>query len=312
MPTRQNIISVIMILIIFSSYLSATKYAGEIFAMGASVRSYALGGVGISDHKNTALAYWNPALLSKVETNKIEIMHAEEYAGLLSYDVISLILGKRDKYALTLARIGIDDIPLTKWNEVTDRPYVYDSVNNSDYILYLGLSREMGKFELGITPKFVYRYLAKNSGYGFGLDLSTYYELNKQWLLAAKVNDIFTSQIFWKDGEHEFVNPSFKIETNYDFIIPYLNKKSTFFLGSDIFAESREEASNISLSILSFDFHSGLEIAVRENINFLLGFDKDNFTGGIGLLFKKWRFNYAFEQDSDLDNSHRISLGINL
>lgn len=309
---------IIITLLLLSLQLSATKYAGEIFRMGAGVRNYAMGGCGVSDENTYAIAYWNAALLTKVSQNKFEIMHAEEYMGLLSYDTISAIWGNDNKFSVVITRIGIDDIPLTKIENPEDslsyqnRPYKYKSVNNSDFVIYFGLSREIGKYNIGITPKIAYRNLADESGFGFGADISTYFEISRKIMLAASIRDFFSTQILWSNGTHETVNPGFDLEANYQFIFPIIQKNSRFYFGTDIYTEDRDVASKASLGFLSLDYHFGCEINFHKAVNIYFGYDIDNFTTGLSLNINNWKLNYSFEQNTELDNSHRISIGYSL
>jgi len=297
--------------------LFATKYAGEIFRMGAGVRNFALGNIGVSDLNTTGAAYWNAALLNEISENRFELMHAEEYSGLLKYDTAAAIFGKENKISLVFTRIGIDDIPLTKLadpNSVvsnTNRPYKYKSVNNSDFVLYAGIARNLGNYIIGITPKIAYRHLAEEDGFGFGADLSTYFKY-RNGLLGLKLHDFFTTQILWGNGTHEIVNPGLDAEANYQLIVPVIDRQGTFYLGTDIYSESRETASTLALGPLSMDFHTGFALAVHPAVDLLLGYDVNNFTTGFTLRLKSWQINYAFENDTELENSHRISLGYSL
>lgn len=309
---------IIITLLLLCLQLSATKYAGEIFRMGAGVRNYAMGGCGVSDENTYAIAYWNAALLTKVSQNKFEIMHAEEYMGLLSYDTISAIWGNDNKFSVVITRIGIDDIPLTKIENPEDslsyknRPYKYKSVNNSDFVIYFGISRKIGKYNVGITPKIAYRDLADESGFGFGADISTYFEISRKIMLAARIRDFFTTQILWSNGTHETVNPGFDLEVNYQFIFPIIQKNSRFYFGTEIYTEDRDVASKASLGFFSLDYHFGCEINFHKTVNIYLGYDIDNFTTGLSLNISNWKLNYSFEQNTELDNSHRISIGYSL
>lgn len=305
---------VCFLLLFFSTQLEADKYAGEIFQMGAGVRNFALGNCGLTDIHTPALAYWNAALLQEVTGQELALMHAEEYSGLLTYDTFSAIWGKKHKLAVVITRIGIDDIPLTKLTDPSEplsaenRPYKYKSVNNSDLVLYLGISRLFGKYRIGFTPKLAYRNLAEESGFGFGADVSTYFKL-KDFLLAIKLRDFFTTQILWGNGTHEIVNPSLDMEANYGFQFPFIARESTFYLRLEMFTEGRQEAAVMALSPLSLDPHLGLEINLHEYVDLLLGYDIRNLTTGISARYKNWKLNYGFELDTELENSHRISVG---
>jgi len=299
--------------------LSATKYAGEIFQLGAGVRNFALGNCGVSDENSFALAFWNASLLSKINADKFEIMHAEEYSGLLSYDTVSLILGKKSKFSLFVSRIGIDDIPLTKLTnpnapaDSLNRPYEYKSVSDYDFVAYFGFARKIGGFELGFSPKIAYRKLAENSGFGFGADISTHFVISEKLLLAARLRDFFSTQIFWENGTHEIVNPGLDLESNYNFSFPIFKFDSAFLTRLEFFAEHRKTASALSLGIFSFDYHLGLDTKIQRQVHLLFGYDIRNITSGISVGYKKWTLNYSLELDSsELENSHRISVSFKL
>jgi len=315
---KRNVVLSVLIILISATNLAATKYAGEIFQMGAGVRNFALGNCGVSDIGSSGLAYWNAALLAEVQSTHFELMHAEEYMGLLAYDTFSAIWGDQFKLSVVVTRIGIDDIPLTKLTDPDEplsfqnRPYKYKSVNNSDLVLYLGFARKFGNYNLGLTPKFAYRNLAEESGFGFGADISSYYIINRNWMVGAKIRDFFSTQILWNNGTHEIVNPSLDIETNYSFTFPIIKRNSKIFFRLEMFTEAREEAAIISLKPLSLDPHLGLELDMHTNISFLLGYDVRNLTSGLSLEFRNWKINYGFELDTELENSHRLSFGYTL
>ncbi len=245
-------------------------------------------------------------------------MHAEEYAGLLKYDTFSAIFGKSKKFALSVMRIGIDDIPLTKLENPEDslyygnRPYKYRSVNNSDIIAYFGLYRNIGNYVLGITPKIVYRNLADDNAYGFGADISTNFQINSNLKLSVKLRDIFTTHILWSNSTHEFINPSLDYELRYDTILPIVSKNMKLFFRNEVYGENRELASNFSLSILSVDYHIGAALDINQFLDFYLGYEINNFTTGFSFSWKDWKVNYSFQHNTELENSQRLSLGYSL
>lgn len=316
MKTIKTALLIVILLVTID--LSATKYAGEIFQIGAGVRNFALGNCGISDVNSSSLAYWNPALLALVEENRFELMHAEEYAGLLSYDTAAVIWGKTNKFSVVLTRIGIDNIPLTELENPdepvsgSNRPYKYGSVNNSDLVVYFGFARKIGSYNIGFTPKLAYRNLAEESGVGFGADISTYFYLTESTLLAVKLRDFFSTQILWGNGTHEIVNPSLDSEINHSFILPVLKQNSTIYLRTEIFAEGRDASSSVAIGPISLDYHLGYEVNLHQTVDLYLGYDLANITSGLKIKIKNWDINYSFEYDNELENSHRVSVGFNL
>ncbi|MFO7895929.1 MAG: hypothetical protein R6U84_03250 [Candidatus Cloacimonadales bacterium] len=302
---KKNLL-VIILLILSYSFLSAEKYAGEIFRMGAGVENFALGNSGLTNSHTAALAYWNAALLAENQQTRFELMHAEEYHGLLQYDVFSAVYA--NKFSLVITRIGIDDIPLTAWDDDANRPYVYKNVNTSDLALFLGFQRKILGLNLGISPKMAYRNLADESAFGFGLDLSSYYRISPDWMIAAKIRDLFTTQIFWSTDTRETVLPGLDLESSYQFQIPWLDKSARLIAAIEMLSEDRDFAATHSLGIFSTDYHLGLATKVHQRAELLLGYDVENLTSGLRINLYNWHVNYAFKYNTELDNSHRISL----
>jgi hypothetical protein len=73
--------------------------------------------------------------------------------------------------------------------------------------------------------------------------------------------------------------------------------------------ENRDMASQFALGFLSMDYHLGCEINMHKAVDLYLGYDVENFTGGLSINHRNWKINYSFEQNSDLENSHRVSVG---
>jgi len=313
-------ILIMLNLLMIISLCHATKYAGEIFQLGAGVRNFALGNVGLTDENTSASAYWNPSLLSKSDKMNIEIMHDEEFSGLMKYDTISATFGKSNHYSFVLSRIGIDKNARTKLNDNTNyvsednQPYVSEYFTNSDYIMYFGIMRRFfDKIDLGFSPKIAYRSLGRNRGYGFGLDISSHKKISSNLLLGIKIRDLVPTQIIWENGTHENITPSLDMETRYSFYFPILNKKSNLYFRIESFSENRDYSSNLHLfNQFSADFHSGLEITFNKYLNLYSGYDVSNFTAGLSIKIKKYNLNYGFKQNSELNNCHRISIGIKL
>ena len=308
-------LTLLIIVIIVASNLFADKYAGEIFKMGAGVRNFSLGRTGLTDHESPAIAYWNSSLLINQNTNTFELMHAEEFKGLLKYDTFSGSFGKTNPVAFTLSRIGINNISMTRLEnedeEISEsnRPYKYKSVNNADYILYIGFARKFGNLPIGITPKLVYRNLAEKPAYGFGADLTTHYQANDYFTFGFKIRDIIPTQIYWDNGTRESVNTGFDIEAKINAVMPVINKPLILFINSEINTEGIKKHSFANIGDVSFDPHLGAELKLHQMLSFFTGYDIEHFTAGIGVNYSQFLLNYAFEQNADLDNSHRFSIG---
>lgn len=310
---------VTVLIMICSINLFAEKYAGEIFKMGAGVRNFALGRTGLTDMESPAKAYWNPALLCSQEGMQAEIMHAEEFKGNLKYDIASINFGKKSNLGIVISRIGIDDIKKTalpiadSLPSNDNRPYAYKSINNADYLLYVGIGREISdKLHLGLSPKLVYRNLNEESCYGIGADLGAYYMVNNNLCFGAKLRDFFGTQMFYENGTNQSVNPGLDLEGSLITKLPVFKKRMVLYVNSEINTEGMKDAATMSFGEFSVDWHTGLQVDATDNIKLYTGYDIDALSAGMSFYLKSVSFNYSFEHNTGLDNSHRISLGINL
>ena len=304
----------ITILLILVINVYADKYAGEIFKMGTGVRNLALGRTGLTDTLTPAPAYWNPALLINQTQSNFEIMHAEDFQGLVKYDTIT---GALTDYNLgfTVTRVGINNIKLTKVPDPNqepgsnNRPYHYKTINTADYIIYVGLAREIRSISWGITPKFVYRNLAEKSAFGFGADLGAYTQPLEHFALGLKIRDLIPTQVYWENGTRENVHTGFDLEAKMNTQMPKLSFPVNLYFNLETNTEGIQKYSLANIGDFSFDPHIGAEFIVHPIFSFFAGYDLEYLTAGLGLSYQKFQLNYAFKQNTELNNSHRISLG---
>lgn len=294
---------------------AADKYAGEIFRLGGGVRNFALGGCGLTDTGTAAPAYWNPALTGLVKDKGLELMHAEEFAGLYKYDTASL--NWQGDWSLFAARIGVDGVPLTRLanpdSTISDdnRPYKYKSVNNADYIFYGSLARQWRpNLYVGVAPKLVYRTLAENNGWGVGADLGLFWQASSHWATAAVLRDAFTTYIYWDGGESESVYPALDMEASYQAIVPWIDREIKIYAGAEGASDGRDESATVAAGPFSFDPHLGLDVQVYRQTRLFAGYNREYFTGGLSLAWQRWRINYALMAHDELDNSQRVSLEV--
>jgi hypothetical protein len=312
---KKYIFILMTVLLLSQTHLWATKYAGEIFKMGAGVRNYSMGKLGVTDRYTPALAYWNASLLLQQEKRAFELMHAEEFHGIVKYDTFSGTIGESNRVGFTLSRIGVNNITLTRLENddedisINNRPVKYKSINNSDYILYVGFARYIGKVPLGITPKIVYRNLAEVPAFGFGADISTHFVAHENFILGLRIRDAIPTQIYWDNGTREYVKIGFDAEAQIRSKLPVLNSDMVFYLNCEINTEGVQRSATANIGATSFDPHLGVEFILHPRLSFFAGYNIDNVTTGVGINYQQFLLNYSFEQNSELDNSHRFSIG---
>lgn len=310
---------ILLFLCLVNSLLFADKYAGEFLNIGVGVKAHAMGNAFVSIADDPTTIYWNPAGIYSFNNISINVMHSEEYAGNLKYDTISGIYpyDKEKKFGFLLTRTGISGIPLTQLNDPNDTvsvnnpPFVYKYVNNADYTMYLSFSSILwNDIPFGITTKFIYRTIGDIKASGLGLDIGTIYNINNNLRVGLNIRDIISTSIWWKDGETETVSPNILTGASAEFKFPIISVPSRFSFQTDIFFENRDKSAQLSIGNVSFDFHAGMLFMVAPFLSVACGVDRDNLTAGALLFYKNYSLQYAFENDSNLNNIHRISLGV--
>lgn len=316
--TRYLTILMGLIALTLPVMLQAEKYAGEIFYMSPGVANQAMGNTGLTNADAVSQTWWNPALLALQSSKGVELMHAEQFEGLMQYNHLSAVLGTQNKFGLVIAHIGIDDIALTKLENDslppsnTNRPFTWKRVNNNDLTAYFGISRSVkDNLHLGITPKLAYRSMAEKAGYGFGADLGLLWEINEALKLGFVTRDFFSTQVIWENGTQENVLPSANLELGLKTNIT--GKKIPLHLaaGLETMLEGRKEAATLYAGDFSADIHAGIAVLPIPQLKVMAGYDVDAVTTGIGILIKNLFIDYAIKLGSkeDLGYSQRVSAG---
>ena len=318
MKTKTYIILLGLILLSLPCLLSATKYAGEIFYMSPGVANQAMGNTGYTNAEAISAAWWNPALLALPGQNGIELMHAEQFEGLMQFNHISTVFGAENRLGIVITHIGIDNVALTRLENdslppsPTNLPYVYKRVNNNDLMAYFGISSSTREnVHIGLTPKLAYRSMAEKTGFGFGADLGVLWEISDKLRLGAVAKDFFTTQIFWENNTNESVYPSLNLELGYRTEISAKKIPLQINLGTETLTEGRKEAATLDAGLISADFHAGMSVQPIPQVKLMAGYDIDSITAGLGIYLKKLSVEYAIKPGSqdDLGFSQRISAG---
>jgi hypothetical protein len=157
-------------------------------------------------HDLTA-AYWNPAGLTNInEPYQAAAMHAEWFAGVGQYDYLAFgkqrKLEQKDFLALSLIRLGIDNIPYTINLIEPDGTVNYNNISRfsaADYALFGSYARQMkiDGLSLGGSVKIIRRVIGKLGGaWGFGIDLGAQYERGP-WKMGLVAKDVTTTFNIW-------------------------------------------------------------------------------------------------------------------
>ncbi len=313
---------IIILLISFclaSSFLHADKYAGEFLNIGVGVKARALGNAFVALADDPTAVYWNPAGIYYCNNLSFNIMHSEEYAGNLKYDVLSVIypLDDAKKFGFLITRTGISGIPLTILENDTlpcspeNPPKLDKYVSDADYTGYLSFSSKLFQtISFGITTKLIYRTIGDIKASGIGLDAGFLYKINPSIQVGLNIRDAIGTSIWWKNGETEKVIPNVLAGASAKLMFPIINVPSRFLFQTDILFENRDESAQLSVGKASFDFHAGMLFNFAPFLSVACGVDREYFTAGAFISYKNYSLQYAFENNPDLNYIHRISLGV--
>ncbi|MCC5944311.1 MAG: hypothetical protein JJT94_05200 [Bernardetiaceae bacterium] len=107
---------------------TSRKYSNEFLAIGVGARGLGMANTQAAISNDVTAAYWNPAGLMHIdEPYEFSFMHASYFAGIANYNYAGFTAAIDDKsrMAVSLIRLGIDDIPDTR--------FLFDESGNLDY-----------------------------------------------------------------------------------------------------------------------------------------------------------------------------------
>lgn len=304
------------------------KYGNEFLRFGTGVRESSLGGAVVSNSDPVVAAYWNPAILSEEMNSEIQIMHTEEFAGVVNNDHLFATLPhmKGLNFSAGFFRTGVDHIPATEnalieYGTENGQLDAGDRIdhskisyfNASESAFFLAGSKLINRnLSLGATFKTIYKNLYKNYALGFGLDIGGFYEPIKGLKMGAVARNLTTTFLFWEDGEKEIIKPSFALGGSYSILLKPINLEILPLTGLNVNFEGEQNNTDLNIKNLNFRLRAGIEILYRKL--FALRAGRDDLGGihiGCGINTQYGRLDYGFamgEGYSELGNSHRIAL----
>lgn len=298
----------------FAGAALPAKYAGEPFSMGVGARPLGMGGAVVAGPFDATSGYWNPAGLPFVYNHQIQTMHAETFGSLLNHDFIGFSSHNGRQTGLTsygfyIYYLGGGGIKLTAFDQDTQRPYVVDEASHNDLMIGASLGGLYHRrFSYGTTFKVIYRDIAVESAWGLGLDVGAVYRITDRFSAALVVTDVTSTFLAYSNDNTESILPAVKPALSYRYDFRDLSVRVS---GQSVLRfEGRRDVSELLLGDISADFQSGLEIGYRNMAFGRVGYDHTRFTAGLGAAFRSYMIDLAYLHHGDLDETFRISAGI--
>lgn len=260
--------------------------------------------------------FFNPANTYFLNENNLFASHSSYFEGLMSYDIAAANFSINNRiFAAGILMNSISDIPLTRDMNISNVPdsliFDYNKIKFETWreiAFFLNYSTELPySIKGGVNFKLIYKGIESYSAYGLGFDLGFTY-LNKAFIHSFVVKNITTTPLFWSTGDNEIIIPNIVIGNSYVKIFDSINSRLTLSADVDIFLENRKTADQFNAGSISFNIHGGAELLIKDKLAVRLGTDSGEMTYGAGIRIKSFNIDYALLQNSDLENSHKISL----
>lgn len=314
---------------LLASGFTKAKYAGEFLSGGAGARALGMGGAYVALAGDVSAVYWNAAGLSRMEFPELILMHAERFAGAVSYNFGAFALphGKDASLGIGVIRLGVDEIPFTRLIR-SDLPLgaTFEDENgavrinraevdyffsDAEYGFFLSYARaKSANFAYGGSVKIVHKGFAGESAWGIGFDLSAQARVWQRLLLGANLQDATTTLLAWSTGRKELIIPTLKLGVALPIEVGFLHGRLMPAVDADIRFENRDFASQLSAGFSSLDLHAGLEYEFEQKLALRAGSNAGFFSAGAGIRLPRLQADYAFMSHTDLGDTHRISLSI--
>ncbi len=304
-----------------SPALAVDKFAAEFLKIGVGARALGMGGSFVSLADDASATYWNPAGLVQLSTREALGMHASQFDGIESHDVLGVVTPLKDSGAaigVTLIRLAVDDIKITKdayvgddaeGNPIIDPSRVrYESAY--DLALLMSYARTLGdRWAAGVNLKLIRQSLAgEGASFGVGADFGLRYQPTPRVAFGLRLADITTTQLYWDTGRRETVSPTLTVGAHTTRAFESL--QGTLTLGMDAafaFEGHGEDVDQFETGDLSGNLLPGMEYWFRRTVAFRLGSEGGDFTAGAGVRYKQIGADYAYLSHDELGGTHRVS-----
>ena len=343
--TTVPLLIAVLIVALVPAVASAAKYAGAFMDDGGGARALAMGGAFTAVADDPSAAYWNPAGLTGTEGRNLLLMHSERFGDLIDRDFAayaqpvdwSLLGGTDGAFALSVIRLGVDDIPLTDHlfddldvngdgtvdeDELQGLFTLQDQIrfaSDSELAVFASYAERKGDWQIGGSVKFIRQDVGDYSSLGIGMDLGLIRPgLWRGLDFGVKLQDITTTVLAWTGpdgyGLTEYITPAVVPAFAYRLPLPDWNARVTLATSAETRFDNRRDADQYHTGSISTNLHFGGELALHEKVFLRGGFDSgwgvNDITIGAGFVISRLTIDYAYAGDElEIDEeTHRVSI----
>jgi|GEM_PF-252373 len=330
-------VKVLLITLLTSTSLFATKYTAAFLNCGAGARALGMGGSFSALGLDATTIHWNPAVMGRLAQPELVLMHSAQFNNFLKYDTGHFVWPNTisGSFGIGYLRLATGDIFFTEnlrfhdWgrdnlpgtgdpgegNGAYDRGerIIYEPgrlkvVNDTEEALFLAYARSITpKLALGGNIKIIRQAVGHYSATGWGFDVGAFYQITSKLSLALTLQDVFGTNIRWQTGHSDIRTINVKPGMAYKIDLSKINSHLYLASDVDIRFDRIKRNCDFHLGRASFDFHLGLEYWFYRMLAMRIGTEQRSLTAGTGIRLGFFEIDYAFT-GFDLGNTHRISL----
>ena len=346
----MNKLLVISLMAVICCYFSPSlfaeegEYAADFLSTEVGARAVGMGGAYVSVANDATATYWNPAGLTKINSNAFSAMYADVFealdgeflvSGLVKYNFVNYVHNFRGIGVLGFSwiRLGIDDIPRTTFEDVNrngvlgdfrdangngvkdegemyiDRPVEAESFSNADDAILISYARQLrDRLALGGNFKVLRQTAFNNRAIGWGFDAGVLFNPIDGIYLGAILQDATGTRITWDTKSNPtFVrSPNLKLGASLHIPIPIVGKL-TFSADIDTGRANLSKKDDSKIKP-----HYGAEYWLLNLIALRAGLEEGEITAGAGFRVPMGNAtitaDYAFVSHEELGGSQRISI----
>lgn len=265
--------------------------AESVFNIGSGARAMGMGNSFTALSNDASTIYYNPAGLTSLPRQQVTFLHTTLFESSV-YDYVAYAYPTSDvgSFGVAMMRIGTDDIG--RRDNLTD---IGKFSANRLHLLFSYGRQISSRLSSGLTLKLAHQSIDNYSDYGFGFDLGARAHLSDRLLAGITLQDIIGARIKLLN-ENE--RTPFTLKTGLAWL---WGEKQNAYSGVILIDFDKPENRDVKI-------HTGLEVNHRSGLSGRAGYDRDNFTMGMGLLYQDLHFDYAYKFINRLTDSHRFSL----
>ncbi len=294
---RKLYLCVLTILLLYTSVYSDDKGGLSFLRIGVGGRATGLGEAFTTLAKGPSATFWNPAGLFSDTKYGIMAAHTEWFED-VTLDFASFKWdNKKTAFGISIYNSNVGGIE----HRTGPTPTPEGIVNAHDLSAGFSFARKFSdRLTFGASAKYIQQKIFIESAAGFGFDLGCLYSANIEGLvLGASVRNL---------GK---MNALKEEETNMPLLIRGGANYTPAALSTErynvVLAVDYEYSNSGNNHLLvGTEIKIGTQLSLRGG--YQSGYDVRNFTGGMGLSFSQFTFNYGYTPfTEDFGASHRLS-----